>query len=164
MKTIIERKLPLDISYALIDKKYVSLTDGMGCTCDNCGQIIANIATISDGSRSYNIGFDCLDTTLRNNHILSQVDISDFEAYKLALRKIMRLIKRIKEVTKTCKTVTGIAFERPTFKTDYHTFHWLHRGSMESRDNDNEKIKDVSIDLVYKVISDYFKSLTVILR
>ena len=50
MKNMIQRKLPLDVLYNLIDKRYISLIDGCGCTCDNCGKLIANIATISNGA------------------------------------------------------------------------------------------------------------------
>ena len=73
MKAIIERNLPLDVKYILTDKKYIPLADGYGCTCDNCGKLIANIATVKNtNGNSFNIGFDCLETILINNSLLSQ--------------------------------------------------------------------------------------------
>lgn len=162
MKNIIARKLSLNVSYTLTDKKYISLTDGFGCTCDNCGKLIANIATVNDGNKSYNIGFDCLDTILQNNAILSDIDIADYQQYKAALSKIMKFIKRIKEVRVSCKSVTGIKFEVPKWESDYHNFHWLHSGSTASRDNDYFKCKGITFDILFKVISDYFKDFTII--
>ncbi len=167
MKQIIKRNLPLDVVYTLMDKKYISIVDGYGCTCDNCGKLIANIATISNGSKSYNIGFDCLDTIIINNTILSQVDIVDYEAYKNAIDKTMKFIKHIKEVLTSCNSVTGIKFVNESFwvgREVYHTFYWLHSGSLVSRDNSNVRIKNVPTELVYKIVKDYFKSLTILIE
>ncbi len=164
MKKIIERSIPLNVTYTLTNKRYGSIIDGNGCTCDNCGKLIANIATIKNAGTSYNIGFDCLDTILENNAILSNVDIKDYRAYKASLSKVMKLIKRIKEVLKECKTLTGILFEMPSYESDYHSFYWLHNSNITSRDNDNVKIKGVSTEFVFSVISEYFKSLTVIVK
>jgi len=161
MKNITQRRLPLNVTYTLINKQYVSILDGYGCSCDNCGKLIANIATINSNGKSYNIGFDCLDTILLNNAVLSQIDIQDYQAYKVALNKVMKLIKRIKEVLKTNTSVSGIRFEKCTYKTDYHTFYWVHGSSNISRDNDNEKIKGVTTEVVYNIISSYFKNLNI---
>jgi len=164
-KNIIQRKLPLNVTYTLVDKKYISLVDGMGCTCDNCGKLIANIATISNGGNRYNIGFDCLDTILLNNAILSEIDIQDYEAYKAAITKTMKLIKRIKEVLTTCKTVTGIRFEYGIFEnSDFHTFYWIHNNNESTRDNDYVKIKGVKTEIICKIVSDYFKNLAITIR
>lgn len=165
MKNIIQRKLPLDTSYALVDKKYVSLVDGYGCTCDNCGKLIANMATIANPvNKHFTIGFDCLDTILLNNAILSQTEIADYQQYKQALTKIMKFIKQIKEVCTNHKSVTGINMQIPALPqySDYYTFHWLHNGNTASRDNGNVKIKGITFGLLHKIISDYFKNLTII--
>jgi len=162
MKNIIERKLPLNTIYTLTDKKYISLLDGMGCTCDNCGKMIANIATVSNGERSYNISFDCLDTILLNNCILSDMDIVEYQSYKAGLSKIMKFIKHLKDVLKNCQSVTGLKFESQTYESDWYTFYYLHNGRTESRDNSNVKIKGINFDILVKVVSDYFKTLTII--
>lgn len=162
MKNIIERKLPLDRTYTLLDKQYVSLESGFGCICDNCGRLIANIATISDNTCTYSIGFDCLDTILTNNMILSKEDIADYVAYKVALSKIMKFITHLKQVLAGCKSVTGLRFEPQNWESDYYTFYYLHNNSLQSRDNSNVKIKGITFDLLYKIVSEHFKQLTIL--
>lgn len=49
--------------YTKISAVYISLIDGMGCTCDNCGRLIANIVTVKhEGGKHYTIGQDCAKT------------------------------------------------------------------------------------------------------
>lgn len=67
---IIERALPLNDNYTFISAKYSPIIDGEACTCDNCGKLISNIATIkNDAGNTFNIGLDCAETltTLKNN-------------------------------------------------------------------------------------------------
>lgn len=67
-KKIIQRNLPLDVQYSLVKVSYLSLEDGGGCSCENCGKLITNIAHIKSANGThYNIGLDCLDTLLENN-------------------------------------------------------------------------------------------------
>jgi len=51
-------------NYSKISAVYISLIDGTGCTCDNCGRLIANIVTVKneDTGRHYTIGQDCAKT------------------------------------------------------------------------------------------------------
>lgn len=95
MKQIIERNLPLTQCYNLIETKYIPLIEGIGCTCDNCGKLIANIATVrgEENNTVYNIGFDCLDTMLLNNQILRGEDLDNYNAAKKSVPKV----KKIKE-------------------------------------------------------------------
>lgn len=103
MKNIIQRNLPLTQVYNLIETKYIPVADGVGCTCDNCGKLIANIATMkgSDNGKTYTIGFDCLDTILINNQILQGQDIDNY----LLAKKSMRKVKQIKEYMNEFLTV-----------------------------------------------------------
>ena len=98
MKAIIKRNLPLNVKYNLIDKKYISLVDGNGCSCDNCGKLISNIATVkNDNLETFKIGFDCLETLLLNNNLLSQKSISDYINFKKFLPVYIKKSKELKE-------------------------------------------------------------------
>lgn len=48
-------------NYTKISAVYISLMDGQGCTCDNCGRLIANIVKVKneDTAKFYTIGQDC---------------------------------------------------------------------------------------------------------
>ena len=98
MKNVIQRKLPLNVNYTVVDKKYIPLLEGFGCTCDNCGKLIANIATVAnpDGVK-FNIGFDCLETFLINNNLLSNLDVEDYDKVKKMIPKVLNTAKKIKE-------------------------------------------------------------------
>lgn len=51
-------------NYSKISAVYISLIDGTGCICDNCGRLIANIVTVKneDNNKQYTIGQDCAKT------------------------------------------------------------------------------------------------------
>jgi len=66
-KSIIQRALPLNVKYALNGVSYLSIEDGGGCSCDNCGKLITNVANVSSVNGNYSIGLDCLDTILLKN-------------------------------------------------------------------------------------------------
>lgn len=98
MKAIIKRNLNLDIKYNLIDKNYISLIDGSGCTCDNCGKLIANIATVkNENNEIFTIGFDCLETLLLNNNLLDGKSILEYQNFKSCLPAYIKKSKEIKE-------------------------------------------------------------------
>lgn len=115
MKSIIQRALPLDRRYTLIDKNYCSMEDG-GTICENCGRPIANIATVSDGSRQYHVGFDCLDTFLLNNSLLDG-NIEEYELYK---KQLPTMLKKAKEITAAARSFNAIAIEFDT--TDFEVW------------------------------------------
>ena len=61
----INGKLDMNKSYKLISIEYGELSSGMCNACDNCGQIIANIAIVeSNTGNKYGIGLDCLQTII----------------------------------------------------------------------------------------------------
>lgn len=62
-KAIIQRALPLSDIYKVHSFKYVSLVDGQGTCCENCGKLISNMVTLENqkGER-FVVGNDCADT------------------------------------------------------------------------------------------------------
>jgi hypothetical protein len=161
MKTIIQRKLPLTEHYTLIDKKYIPLTESCGIGCDNCGQLIANIATVKTGDKVYQIGFDCLETILINNQLLSGKDIAEYEAFKKMLPKILRFAKKIKDTMRAnagITNITGIKFDKPL--SEFYPFYWLQNNQVSSRDNDFIKMKDVELLTVITTLKNIFPNLT----
>lgn len=132
-KKIIQRNLPLNTKYSLIGVKYISIIDG-GCTCDNCGTPIANIATVKDeNGNTYQIGMDCLDTVILNNKLLDnesyvQYIFSDkpaIEKAKQLRNKILRQQKKdssFKAEIYRCKDGErfGFSFSQiKVFRNDY---------------------------------------------
>ena len=100
-KRIIQRNLSLNQKYDLIRIVHIPLIDGSGCTCSNCGKLIANIATIkglTDGI-FYLVGSDCLETFILNNHLLEfgSVGSEYFNQAKNYMPKIISIKKDILE-------------------------------------------------------------------
>lgn len=166
MKTIIQRALPLNTMYFLIGKKYVPIEQSAGAyTCDNCGQIIANIATVKDeAGKVSDIGFDCLESILINNSLLSTGDIEAYEKAKKMIPKLIRFSKVIKERLDANKhiNITGIKFEKQSYASDYYPFYWLQNNQTSSRDNDFVKLKDVDIVFIIENLKNIFPNLTFI--
>lgn len=50
-------------TYKIISTFYLSIEDGGGSMCENCGRLITNIATIQDASgKQFSVGMDCAGT------------------------------------------------------------------------------------------------------
>lgn len=166
MKAIIQRHLPLTERYSLIDKKYIPLVESFGTCCDNCGQLIANIATVrAESGKVYTIGFDCLETLLINNSLLSFGDIAEYEKARTQLPKIIRASKKLAETIQANKhiNITGILFEKPLFAGDkFICFYWLKNGENKSRDNDYITCKDVDFPLFIETIKNIFPKLQIL--
>lgn len=166
MKSIIQRALPLTEKYGLIDKKYIPLIESFGTCCDNCGQLIANIATVrSESGKIFTIGFDCLETLLINNSLLSSGDIIEYEKARTQLPKIIRASKKLSETINNNKhiNITGIKFEKPMFSGDkFYPFYWLKNNDTNSRDNDYLTVKDVDFTLFIDTIKNIFPKLTIL--
>lgn len=166
MKTIIERNLPLTEKYFLVDKKYIPLVESFGTCCDNCGQLIANIATVkSESGKVFTIGFDCLETLLINNSLLSSGDVAEYEKARAQLPKIIRASKKLSETIQANKNIniTGILFESPMFAGDkFIPFYWLKNGENKSRDNDLLTCKDVDFTLFIETIKNIFPKLQIL--
>lgn len=165
MKNIIQRNLDLSQKYFLIDKKYIPLENSVGLCCSNCNKLIANIATVRDSKGAvFNIGFDCLETLLINNQLLSGKDILEYERVKKLIPKIIRFAKLVKEVYQNNHNITGLLFERQTYNSDYYTFYWLTRGSTSSRDNDNVKITDNDFDFMIETLKNIFTKMDILIK
>lgn len=163
MKVIISRKLDLSIKYNLIDKKYIPLIDNIGLCCDNCGKLISNIATIRGNNQTYNIGFDCLDTILLNNSILDGLSLDDYNKAKIMLPKIIRQAKKLKEVINNNSFISGLIFEKQTYKSDFYPFHYEINGQ-QSRNNDYIKAKDVEFNLLIETFKNIFPKLNISIK
>ena len=165
MKTIMQRALPLNEKYILTDKKYIPLVESSGTCCDNCGQLIANIATVrSETGKTYSIGFDCLETLLINNSLLSTGDIAQYERVKAQLPKIIRAGKKLAETMKNNRhlNITGLKFEKPMFAdSKFYPFYWLQNNDTSSRDNDFITCKDVDFALLIETIKNIFPRLQI---
>ena len=134
MKAIIERALPLNLVYTLIDKTYVPMADSYGCSCDNCGKLISNIATVKNSlGNTYTIGFDCLETLLINNNILENKSLDEYLNYKSQLPTIIKKSKELNEIIistnkKNDVKITEIEFD----KTDFELFNKYGKSSFLS--------------------------------
>lgn len=162
MKTIIKRNLDLSVNYTLIDKKYIPIEQSIGAyCCDNCGKLIANIATVKSKNGTYNIGFDCLETLLINNQLLSGLDIQEYERVKKMIPKVLRFAKTIKEMQNKYN-ITGLLFEDKSFG-DYFTFYWLVDNQETSRNNDYVKLKDMDFDFLIQTLKNIFPKMKFLL-
>ena len=127
-KRVIQRNLPLTIKYSLTEVTYLSIEDGGGCQCDNCGKLITNIAHIQGDNKSYSIGLDCLDTLLKNNKLLDneshiQYLFSDKPAIQKAKSLRSKLLKKAKDeptyraIFREFADSFGFSFEVDTVRT-----------------------------------------------
>lgn len=161
MKKIVERNLPLDTKYTVIDRKYVPILDGYGCTCANCGQPIANIATVKSENGTYEIGFDCMKTFLLNNALLENFDVDQHAKVLKMIPKVIRLGKQVKEFIEMNPNITlaGLEFEVPSYESDWITWYYIYdRGA---RYNTNIKLKDVDFDFVVSTVINIFPNLEI---
>lgn len=97
MKTITNRNLSILTTYKLIDTFYLSVEDGGGTCCQNCGRLITNIATVEDASgKRFSIGLDCAGTLtgIKGDFTFEYMHKSRFTEAKQA-RAI--ILKRLKE-------------------------------------------------------------------
>lgn len=167
MKYVKERNLPLNTKYVVIDKKYIPLENGVGLCCDNCGKLIANIATVkNEDGKAFNIGFDCLETILINNSLLSTNDIEDYEKVKKMIPKVIRFSKSIRETIakNSSHNITGLLFEKPTLGSDFYPYYWLTNNQTTSRDNDYVKLKDVEFDFLITTLKNIFPKMDFITK
>ena len=148
MKKVIQRSLPLDTKYSLIGVSYLSIEDGGGCACDNCGKLITNIATIKSDKGSYTIGLDCLDTILLNNELLNGEDYFQYQySDKPAIQKAKSLRAKILK-----KSKTDVNF-KATFKEQSNSFGFyfetLRNGKFDPQGWDytfNPKYKELTLN------------------
>lgn len=160
MKRIIQRQIPLNQQYTLIDKQYSPLLDGGGCTCYNCSKPIARIATIkNEDGQKFDIGFDCLDTILLNNQILQSKDLVEYKKVKKMIPKVLSFAKQVKETLDLNKgIITGINFESEV-SYNWFTFYWLVGNQTKSNRNETKKIKELDLDFLVSTLKNIFPKL-----
>jgi len=160
-KRIIQRQLPLNEKYILLSTNYISLIDGIGCTCDNCNKLIANIATVKSEitNKTYNVGFDCLETFLINNQLLDGKGVEHYETVvKKSLSKIKKIRIDIKEFISKNPFIDTVEIIHEHWVQDWITFHYFSKGKMVW--NDNTKFKVMDFDMLVNSLST-IKNLTV---
>jgi hypothetical protein len=95
-KRVIKRNLPVDTTYELVESFYISLADG-GCSCDNCGRLISNVAVVKDQKRNkqYSVGMDCAGTLtgIKDDFDFNFIHQSYFNDAKSARAAIKKMIK-----------------------------------------------------------------------
>jgi len=93
-KKLIERNLKFSDKYVYISTKRGNLIDGEGCTCDNCGKLIANICHVvrySDKKHFY-IGTDCAETLSKAKVLSNNGTQSDFYVDMYTLGIVNRFV------------------------------------------------------------------------
>lgn len=76
--------------YGLVNYSYVPLSESFGTCCDNCGKLIANIATIkNDISQTFTVGLDCAKTILGK---------TDYQTAKEGIYEKKRCLEKIKQL------------------------------------------------------------------
>jgi len=169
MKAIAQRNLPLETKYFLIDKKYIPLENSSGCGCDNCGRLIANIATVkSEEGKIYNIGFDCLETVLMNNNILEGKSVEEYKEIKKMLPKIIRFGKELKATIEEYNINRQERFKLNALKfevKDYEfwgthfKFHYLFADGR--KENTYKKIKDINPVFCVETLKNILPSINI---
>jgi hypothetical protein len=93
-KAIIQRALPLTDTYKVHSFSYVSLIDGQGTCCENCGKLISNMVTLENQKgEKFVVGNDCADTlTIDKSKMFFEVQPA-FSEGKSLRAKIMKHFK-----------------------------------------------------------------------
>lgn len=141
-KRIIKRNLSLEQKYILINKKYIPILDGSGACCENCFKPLANIATVKGekDNKTYNVGFDCLETFLLNNHLLDGQSIESFEKAKKSLPKVKNLLAYIGAIIEQLPKVTTVKlYINPNYKKWIEIYFYSGEKCIW---NDGERVKD----------------------
>jgi hypothetical protein len=153
-KRIIQRALPLTQIYILIATNYVSLEDGWGTCCDNCGKLIANMATVKgmQDNKAYTIGLDCLETFLLNNQLLEG---KQFQTVKKALPKVVSIRKEVKDFLNRNPFIDSVVIEDTW---GYVTLNYFQQG--KQRWNDGYKYKTMDFELLLQSLQSANKNVT----
>jgi hypothetical protein len=86
----INGKLNMSKSYKLVSVEYGELLDGHISQCENCGQIISNVAIVEDNdNKHYGIGLDCMMTIVN-------MAASDQQQAKNIINRKRKFLKELK--------------------------------------------------------------------
>lgn len=93
-KKIVQRNLPLDTEYTLIDSWYSSLEENPQ-TCQNCGAVICSIAQVKSKDGTFIVGMDCAGTLtgLKDSFAFEYEHKARFAQAKQARVTILKAIK-----------------------------------------------------------------------
>lgn len=158
IKRIIQRKLSLEQKYTLLRTVHKSLTDGDCVGCENCGKLIANIATIKGDAdnKTYLIGMDCLETFLINNNLLDGKSVEEFNKTKKSLPKAITIIKSISDFLDNNKFIDEVVIEfLKMYQYKWITINYYYNGKQKY--NDGAKVKDFDINLLMNSLNLKFK-------
>lgn len=151
MKRVIQRALPLDVKYTIENISYLSIEDGGGCSCDNCGKLITNTATVKSDKGTYTIGLDCLESVILNNEL---IDSNEYIEYlysdKPAIGKAKSLRSKILREFKKDQNYKAKLVELKDGGFGF-SFESLKNGRFEPKGWDytfNPKFKELTINYV----------------
>jgi hypothetical protein len=91
----IDGALPMNTRYKIIDISYGKL-ENQASSCENCGKLISNIATIEDESNNkrYNVGCDCAEALFTRCSFGALMDLKQKQKEH---NKKLSLIRKIKK-------------------------------------------------------------------
>ena len=159
MKKIIQRKLSLEQTYTVLSIVHKSIMDGDACGCDNCGQLIANVANVKgEDSVVYSIGTDCLETFLLNNKLFSGESIELYSKAKRSIPKAISISKAVKEFLDNNKFIDTVNIEYWEKYNTYVSAYYLAGG--KGRWNDSWRYKDGDINLLMDTLRSTNKGIT----
>lgn len=94
-KSIIQRNLPTDVEYELIESYYMSMENGGGEICQNCGRFITNVAIVQSKYGSFHIGMDCAATLtgIKDSFSFEYEHKARFNQAKQARTTLLKAIK-----------------------------------------------------------------------
>lgn len=97
----INGKLDMSKTYKLVSVEYGELSETHASQCDNCGQIISNIAIVEDNTgKQYGIGLDCM-TTIINMAASDMQQAKNIIARKRAFLKALKYAEKIEVLNNT---------------------------------------------------------------
>ena len=140
----INGKLDMSKSYKLVSVEYGELSEIHASQCENCGQVIANVAIVEDNTgKRYGIGLDCM-MTIVNMAASDQQQAKNIISRK---RNFLKVLKREAQSV-IVHTING----KPVFYFyDYVTTEWTAR--FRGR-GDYELYKNVIAQLGIPVITE----------
>ncbi len=134
----INGKLDMSKSYKLVSMEYGELSEHHASQCDNCGQVISNIAIVEDNTgKQYGIGLDCMAT-------ITTMAANDLQQAKNTINRKRRFLKELKLYGESV-VVKSDTFWFYTHVTKVWTAHFRGRGDYTIYKN---VIKSLNIPII----------------
>lgn len=120
----INGKLDMSKTYKLVSVEYGELSEAHITQCENCGQIISNVAIVEDNTgKHFGIGLDCMQTIVN-------MAVSDIQQAKNTINRKRRFLKALKYAER-------VDVSRNTFwfytSDDYTDIHGIRKMIMRGR-------------------------------